>query len=200
MKTVTVLLYEGVDEMDFCGPLEVLASCRKVVDGKRTNKPAFHVETVAARVGSIRCAHGVQVLPDKSVMQALESDIVLVPGGPGARKDSAISPLLLEYLAKSTATAELVASVCTGAFIVAKAGLADGRRLATHHAATEELARQYPKVQVVPGQRVVTDGSSLISSAGVSAGIDLALALVERFEGREAARLTARRMEWPGSK
>ena len=200
MKTVTVLLYDGVDEMDFCGPLEVLASCRKVVDGKRTDKPAFHVETVAARVGSIRCAHGVQVLPDKSVTQALESDIIVVPGGPGARKDSAVSPLLLEYLAKSPATAELVASVCTGAFIVAKAGLADGRRMATHHAATEEFARQFPKVQVVSGQRVVTDGNNLISSAGISAGVDLALALVERYEGREAARMTARRMEWPGSK
>ena len=199
MKTVTMLLYEGVDEMDFCGPLEVLASCRKVVDGKRTDKPAFLVETIAARIGSIRCAHGVQVLPDKSVTQALESDIVLVPGGPGARQDSAVSSLLLEYLAKATATAELIASVCTGAFIVARTGIADGRRMATHHAASEELARQYPRIHVVTGQRVVTDGNDLISSAGISAGIDLALALVERYEGREAARMTARRMEWPGS-
>ena len=199
MKTVTMLLYEGVDEMDFCGPLEVLASCRKVVDGKRTDKPAFLVETIAARIGSIRCAHGVQVLPDKSVTQALESDIVLVPGGPGARQDSAVSSLLLEYLAKATATAELIASVCTGAFIVARTGIADGRRLATHHAASEELARQYPRIHVVTGQRVVIDGNDLISSAGISAGIDLALALVERYEGREAARMTARRMEWPGS-
>ena len=199
MKTVTMLLYEGVDEMDFCGPLEVLASCRKVVDGKRTDKPAFLVETIAARIGSIRCAHGVQVLPDKSVTQALESDIVLVPGGPGARQESAVSSLLLEYLAKATATAELIASVCTGAFIVARTGIADGRRLATHHAASEELARQYPRIHVVTGQRVVTDGNDLISSAGISAGIDLALALVERYEGREAARMTARRIEWPGS-
>ena len=199
MKTVTMLLYEGVDEMDFCGPLEVLASCRKVVDGKRTDKPAFLVETIAARIGSIRCAHGVQVLPDKSVTQALEADIVLVPGGPGARQDSAVSSLLLEYLAKATATAELIASVCTGAFIVARTGIADGRRMATHHAASEELARQYPRIHVVTGQRVVTDGNDLISSAGISAGIDLALALVERYEGREAARMTARRMEWPGS-
>lgn len=197
MKTVTMLLYDGVDEMDFCGPLEVLASCRKVVDGKRTDKPAFLVETIAARIGSIRCAHGVQVLPDKSVSQALEADIVLVPGGPGARQENSISPLLLEYLAKATATAELVASVCTGAFIVARTGIADGRRLATHHAASDELARLYPRVHVVTGQRVVTDGNDLISSAGISAGIDLALALVERYEGREAARMTARRMEWP---
>ena len=199
MKTVTILLYEGVDEMDFCGPLEVLASCRKVVDGKWTDKPAFLVETIAARIGSIRCAHGVQVLPDKSVTQALESDIVLVPGGPGARQDSAVSSLLLEYLAKATATAELIASVCTGAFIVARTGIADGRRMATHHAASEELARQYPRIHVVTGQRVVTDGNDLISSAGISAGIDLALAVVERYEGREAARMTARRIEWPGS-
>ncbi len=197
MKTVNVLLYEGVDEMDFCGPLEVLASCRKVVDGKWSDKPAFLVETVAARAGSIRCAHGVSVLVGKPVTLARESDIILVPGGPGARSEH-LPPALIEFLVRSSLTADLVASVCTGAFIVAKAGLADGRRLATHHALTGQLAQQYPDVQVVPGQRVVADGSNLISSSGISAGIDLALAIVERCEGRQSARLTARRMEWPG--
>jgi len=197
MKTVNVLLYEGVDEMDFCGPLEVLASCRKVVDGKWSDKPAFHVETVAARAGSITCAHGVSVLAGKQVSLARESDIILVPGGPGARSER-LPPALIEFLVRSSLTADLVASVCTGAFIVARAGLADGRRLATHHALTAQLAQQYPAVQVVPGQRVVADGSDLISSSGISAGIDLALALVERYEGRQTARLTARRMEWPG--
>lgn len=196
MKTVNVLLFEGVDEMDFCGPLETLASCRHVVDDKWSDKAVFHVETVAARAGSVKCAHGVTVIADKPVSQARESDIILVPGGPGARKE--LPPALLEFLVRSSLTAELVASVCTGAFIVAKAGLADGRRLATHHAMVGELARQYPLVQVVPGQRVIADGSDLISSAGISAGVDLALALVERYAGRQSARMTARRMEWPG--
>ena len=78
-------------------------------------------------------------------------------------------------------------------------GLADGRRLTTHHAALAELTRQYPKVEVVSGQRVVTDGDDLMSSGGISAGVDLALAIVERYAGRQAARLTAKRMEWPGA-
>ncbi len=77
--------------------------------------------------------------------------------------------------------------------------MADGRRLTTHHAAIAELARQYPNIQVVSGQRVVKDGEDLMSSGGISAGIDLALAIVERFAGPLAARMTARRMEWPGS-
>ena len=88
MKSVNVLLYEGVDEMDFICPLETLASCRQIIDGKRTDKPVFIVETIGARAGSINCAHGVTVIPDKPVSQARESDIILVPGGPGARKET----------------------------------------------------------------------------------------------------------------
>lgn len=197
IKTVNVLLYDGVDEMDFVGPLETLASCRQVIDGKWTDKPVFHVETVGARAGSVTCAHGVQILVNKFVSQARETDIVVVPGGPGARKES-LPPALIEFLARTSLTTELVASVCTGAFILGRAGLVDGRRIATHHAMTGELARQYPKAQVMPGQRVVADGKDLISSSGISAGIDLALAIVERYAGAQSARMTARRMEWPG--
>ena len=197
MKTVNILLYEGVDELDFCGPLETLASCREVVEGKWTDKPVFLVETVGARAGSVKCAHGLTVIPDKQVTQAREADIVIVPGGPGARKPGFPS-ILLEFLTRTSLTTELIASVSTGAFLVAKTGIADGRRLATHYALAAELARQYPAVQVVQGQRVVTDGKDLISSAGISAGVDLALAVAERYAGRQSSRMTARRLEWPG--
>ncbi len=143
MKTVDILLYDGVDELDFCGPYEALASCRKLMDGKWSEKPAFHVQTVADKRSTVQCSHGLCVLPDKSLAQAFEADIIIVPGGPGARKE--ILPLhILEFLRNASDTAEIIASVCTGAFILAKAGLADGHQMTTHSAQVEALAKTYP--------------------------------------------------------
>lgn len=198
MRTVDVLLYDGVDELDFCGPYEALASCRRLVDGKWSEKPAFHVQTVADTRATVQCSHGLAVLPDKTLAQAFEADIIIVPGGPGARKDTL--PLhIFEFLRSASDTAEIIASVCTGAFILAKAGLVDGRQITTHTAQVDALARQYPQVRVVKGARVVNGGGYLMSSAGMSAGIDLALAIISRYEGKETARLAARRLEWPGN-
>ena len=198
MKTVDVLLFDGVNELDFCGPFEALASCRKVVDGKWSDKPAFHVQTVADRRATVQCSHGLCVLPDKSLAQAFEADIIIVPGGPGARRDTL--PLhLMEFLHNAADTAEVIASVCTGAFILAKSGLADGHQMTTHSAQVETLAKMYPKVRVVKGARVVNGGDAIMSSAGMSAGIDLALAIITRYEGTETARLAAKRLEWTGN-
>ena len=198
MKTVDILLYEGVDELDFCGPYEVLASCRRLVDGKWSDKPAFQVQTIADRKATVQCAHKLCILPDKSLAEAYDADIVIVPGGPGSRKENL--PLhLIEFLQKAADTAEVIASVSTGAYILAKTGLADGHKMTTHASHLEILAKAYPKVKVVKGSRVVSCGKGILSSGGISAGLDLALTLIERFEGKETARLAARRMEWPGN-
>ena len=198
MKTVDVLLFDGVDELDFSGPYEVLASCRRVIDGKWSDKPAFHVQTVADGRKTVQCAHGLCVLPDKSLAQAFEADVIIVPGGPGARKETL--PLhMLEFLNNAYDTAEIIASVCTGAFILAKTGMTDGRQVTTHSAQIETLAKLYPKVKVIKGPRVVNGGGKLMSSAGISAGIDLALAIIARYEGKETAQLAAKRLEWSGN-
>ncbi len=198
MKTVDVLLYDGVDELDFCGPYEVLASCRRVLDGKWSEKPAFQVQTVADGRKTVQCAHGLCVLPDKLLTQAFEADIVIIPGGPGARRENL--PLhILEFLTRSEDSAEIIASVCTGAFILARTGLADGHQMTTHAAHTDNLARLYPKVRVVKGPRVVNGGGAIMSSAGISAGIDLALAIITRCEGKETAAFAAKRLEWTGN-
>lgn len=197
MKTVDVLLYDGIDELDFCGPYEVLASCRRVIDGKWSDKAVFHVETIAEHRSTVQCSHGLCVLPDKSLAQAREADIIVVPGGPGARKENL--PLhMMEFLQKATDTAEVMASISTGAFILGKAGLLNKRKVTTHTAQVEALARLYPTATVVKGPRVVIDGANFISSAGITAGIDLALSLIARYESKEAAAFAARRMEWPG--
>lgn len=198
MRSVDVLLYDGVDELDLCGPYEILASCRRVVDGKWSDKPAFHVQTVADRRATVQCAHKLCILPDKSLAEAFEADIIIIPGGPSSRKDNL--PLhILEFLCKASDTAELIASVSTGAYILARTGLADGHRVTTHASHLEPLAKAYPTIKVVKGSRVVSSGKTILSSAGISAGVDLALTIIERFEGKETARLAAKRLEWTGN-
>jgi transcriptional regulator GlxA family with amidase domain len=197
MKTVNIILYEGVAELDFCGPFEALASCRRMANGKWSDKPAFHVETVAEHRATIQCASGLTVLPDKSLKQARESDIILVPGGPGARKET-LSPHLLEYLQTARDTAELFASVGTGAFILGRAMLLKGRRATTHSTQLQTFANLFAHTSVVQGPRVVSDGLDLMSSGGMTAGLDLALAMILRYEGDDTARMAAKRLEWNG--
>lgn len=198
MISVDVLLYDGIEELDLCGPYEVLASCRKVVNGRWSDKPAFRVETVAERHTTVRCANGLSVLPNKPLAKALDADILIVPGGPGARKEH-VPVQTLEFIQRSAQTCEVLCAVCTGTFLLGSAGLLDGRRVTTHHAKLEELSKLYPKAIVIHGQRVVVDSKdgNLITSSGISAGIDLALALISRFEGKETATLAAKRIEWP---
>lgn len=197
MKTVNIVLYEGVAELDFCGPFEALASCRRLSDGKWSDKPAFIVETIAEHRATLTCANGLTVLPDKSLAQARESDIILVPGGPGARKET-LSPRLIEYLQNARDTAELIGSVGTGAFILGRALLLKGRRATTHSTQLQTLANLFAHTRVVQGPRVVSDGLDLITSGGMTAGLDLALTLIMRYEGDDTARLAARRLEWNG--
>lgn len=200
MTTVDVLLYDGVDELDFAAPLEILASCRRLVNGKWSDRHAFTVQTVAEFRSPVRTAHGLNVIADKTLETAPEADIVIVPGGPGAQRDPL--PLkLIEFLRQSRDTADVIASVCTGAFILAKVGLADHHQITTHHARCADLQHLYPKSRVITGQRVVTDGRDghLMSTGGITCGVDLALALIQRYEGRDTAAYAAKRLEWPGT-
>jgi len=199
MTTVDIILFDGVDELDFAMPYEILASCRKLVDGRWSDRPAFKVQTVAEYRTPVRCANGLSVIADRTFDQAPESDIVIIPGGPGAQRD----PLpfkLVEFLGQASDTSDVIASICTGAFVLAKIGLADHHQMTTHHARTAELQRLYPRIRVVTGQRVVSDGRDrfLMSAGGITCGVDLALALIARYEGKDTAAYAAKRLEWPG--
>jgi len=196
MRQVDVLIFDGVDELDLCGPVDVLASCCQTLAGRWGEKKAFRVQTVAERLGPIHTAHGMRILPDKSLGQAMDSDIIIVPGGPAARKEHHPAGVL-EWITKSSHTAELVCSISSGVFILGRAGLLGGRKVTTHQTLIEELKRQFPKSTVISGVRYVEDGQTLLTSAGISAGIDAALRIVERFEGAACARLAAQRIEWP---
>ncbi len=180
-RTVAVLLFEGVELLDFAGPAEVFI----VADEGR----AFRVVTVADRAGPVRTMGGVSISPDFTCADAPRADVAVVPGG-DTRNAGAGG---IDWIRRSAAEAEIVLSVCMGAFLLAEAGLLDGIEATTHRWGIERLRKAAPSCRVTAGKRFV-DCGRIITTAGVTAGIDGALRVVERLLGPEAARWTA--SEW----
>jgi len=184
--TTGILLFEDAEELDFVGPFEVLAAAANVTGEGRT-------VTIAEREGQVRCAKGLRVLPDHSFANAPALDVVLVPGGIGTRREVA-NPVLIDWLRKAGAHATWVTSVCTGSLLLHEAGFARGKRVTTHWAFVPEF-RKRPEVTVLDGPRYVRDGT-LLTSAGVSAGIDMTLWLVGQIHSPEVARKVQRYIQY----
>ena len=185
-STTGILLFEGAEELDFVGPWEVLTATAQVTGEGRT-------VTIAEGEGPVRCAKGLRVLPDHSFANAPALDVVLVPGGIGTRREVG-NPALIDWLRKAGARATWVTSVCTGSLLLHEAGFARGKRVTTHWAFVPEF-RKRPEVTVLDGPRYVRDGS-LVTSAGVSAGIDMALWLVGQLHSPEVARKVQRYLQY----
>jgi transcriptional regulator GlxA family with amidase domain len=183
--TTGILLFDDAEELDYVGPWEVLTSAR--LEGDR-------VVTIAERADAVRSAKGLRVLPDHTFDDAPPLDVVLVPGGRGTRRE-VDNPVLTAWLAGVSASATWVTSVCTGSFLLHAAGPAVGRRVATHWAAVDELARRAPDLTIDAEARWVVDGN-LVTSAGVSAGIDMALWLVGELYGVDHARKVRRHIQY----
>jgi transcriptional regulator GlxA family with amidase domain len=185
--TTGILLFDGAEELDFAGPWEVFTMAR--MGGHEDDR----VVTIAAHDRPVRCAKGLRVLPDHTFADAPPLDVLLVPGGQGTR--SAVDdPVLIDWLRKAAEPCSWVTSVCTGALLLHGAGLARGRRVTTHWAFVPQL-RERGDVTVLERVRWVRDGR-LVTSAGVSAGIDMALWLVGQIYGADHARATQRLMEY----
>lgn len=186
ITTIGILLFEGVEELDFAGPWEVFtmaAECgAKVV-----------TVTVAETAGTIRCAKGLQVVADHGFADAPKLDVLLVPGGMGTRREIG-NPHTLDWIRRTAAGCSWVTSVCTGALLLAGAGVVQGRRYTTHWAFADNLA-SLGEGRVVKDVRYVADGN-LVTAAGVSAGIDMSLWLIGRMFGDELARTTQKYMEY----
>lgn len=182
--TVAILVFPDVEILDFAGPYEVLAMSE-----------TFDVFLVAETADLVRCRGGLVVKPDHAIDDCPPFDVLLVPGGPGARRLAAEGGTLVDWLGAAAPTAATTAGVCTGSLVLSRAGLLEGRAATTHWASLDRLAEN-PAVRVRRGVRVVDDGA-VVTSAGVSAGIDLALHLVERQAGADRARLVAERIEYP---
>jgi transcriptional regulator GlxA family with amidase domain len=194
LKTA-VLIFPEVEVLDFAGPFEVLASTRLPGSTDRSERPrAFDVFTVARAKTPVTCRGGLIVQPNHSFADSPVPDILVVPGGYGvlpAMEDAET----LRWVREASTGAKLTTSVCTGAFLLASAGLLDGQPATTHWAEIEEMRRRFPSVTVHDDYRVVESGRT-ITSAGVSAGLDMTLHLITRLFGREAARETARSIEY----
>jgi transcriptional regulator GlxA family with amidase domain len=188
-KNVAILLFDDVEVLDFSGPFEVFA----LADELR-GYVEFNVFTVAENIGTIRARNGLKVVPHFSREDCPAPHVLIVPGGFGTRA-LLNKPALLEWLRLKSKHAELVMSVCTGALVLAKAGLLDGLRATTHHESFELLRSLAPRTEVVETGRFVDNGH-VLTAAGISAGIDCSLHAVGRLLGSETADETARQMEY----
>ena len=189
-RNVAILIFDEVEVLDFCGPFEVFAVTREDDAGE---KP-FHVYTVAEKPGPVIARHGFSVNPAYTIHDCPAPDILLVPGGQGTRREIN-NPALMAWIAEQAGRVELLLSVCTGSLMLAKAGLLDSLRATTYHTAFDRLADLAPTATLCPGLRYVDNGH-IITSAGISAGIDMSLHVVGRLLGEAAARATARQMEY----
>lgn len=193
-KTVGIAIFDDIEVLDFCGPFEVF-SVTRLDEAKRREEPSpFDVKLIAQNGGQIRTSGGMQVGADYGFKNCPRLDILCVPGGWGTRRELD-NPVMLSWLRERAAEVELITSVCTGSMLLGFAGLLEGRRATTHWRSLEWMAQSFPTTKVIHDQHVVDDGS-LISSAGISAGIDMALTVVKRYCGEAVARAAARQMEY----
>lgn len=187
-RDVLIVLYEGIQSLDVTGPLEVFTGASRYQEARGLG-PAYQISTASPGGRPVTTSSGLRLVPDRALQAGQGADTVVLPGG----NNGAPVPGLADWLRGTAGRARRVASVCTGAFVLAEAGLLAGRRATTHWAYAGELARRYPDVRVDPEPIHIRDGA-IATSAGVTAGIDLALALVEEDIGRRAALSVARHL------
>ena len=190
MNMIGVLAFDGAEELDVVGPWEVLTASSALLE--RDGAPPDQVLLVAAGLEPVRCRKGMRLLPDATFADHPPLDVVVVPGGDGTLLASA-DRTLLDWLARVGAEASWVASVCTGALLLHASGLATGKRLATHRVFEDRLTEL--GADVVRDARWVADGN-VVSSQGVSAGIDMALWLVGQLHSPRHARATQRYIQY----
>ena len=177
---IMIVIFPDVEELDFVGPYEVFSFLNKV--GQEVS-----VFTVSQEGTPLRCANGLRVEPDYSFATAPQADWLIIPGGQGRHKEMH-NPVMLDFVTRAAKEAAIIASVCTGAFILANAGLLSQGRATTYHLALDELQALKPELNVT-GERIEQQGN-VYMAAGVSAGIDLALHLCDRLKpglGRQVA-------------
>jgi transcriptional regulator GlxA family with amidase domain len=183
-----ILIFDDAEELDFVGPFEVFTMARQLkADGSE-------VLLIAERDAPVRCAKGMRVLPDATTASCGKLDVLLVPGGQGTRREVE-NTALLAWIAEQAKTATWVTSVCTGAMLLTAAGPAKGKRVTTHWAFVETLRARKEASEVLENFRYVQDGN-VVTSAGVSAGIDMALWLVGQIHDVPFARGVQRAMEY----
>jgi transcriptional regulator GlxA family with amidase domain len=196
-KRVGIVVFDGVEILDFCGPYEVFSVTRLPDhDGPEDVSP-YDVHLVAEHSTPCTTTGGMIVTPHHDFTTCPPLDLLLVPGGNGTRREQA-NPAMLAWLRERARAAELVTSVCTGALVLGHAGLLDGRRATTHWEALATMRSALPAVTVDATRHYIRDGDRM-TAAGIAAGIDMALRIVADDLGEAVARMSARYMEYPYS-
>ena len=193
-KRVGILVFPNVEVLDFCGPFEVFSVTRLNEAARRETPSPFEVLSVAEGADPVTTTGGMRVIPDVTIETCPPLDILVVPGGMGTRQEIK-NERLLAWIAARGKAVETLTSVCTGSMLLGQAGLLDGRHATTHWRSLPWMRDSFPTVTVEEKLHVVEDGN-VLTSAGISAGIDMALRVVARYHGEEVARATARNMEY----
>ena len=194
-KRVGIVIFDDVEVLDFCGPFEVFSAVRIDEEKRREEPSPFEVRLVAEKSAPIVATGGLRVIPDHAFQACPKLDILVVPGGWGTRRELK-NPVMLDWLKSRAAEVETLTAVCTGSMLLGSAGLLDGLHATTHWKSLDWMRDSFPAVSVHYDQHVVENGR-VVTSAGISAGIDMALKVVARYCGEPAARATARHMEYP---
>jgi transcriptional regulator GlxA family with amidase domain len=185
---IGILIFDDAEELDFVGPYEVFTMARQL------KSDGTEVLLVAERDAPVTCAKGMRVLPHATTANCGKLDVILVPGGQGTRRE-VDNKDLLTWIAQTAKTATWITSVCTGAMLLTAAGPARGKRVTTHWGFVEALRARKEAAEVLEHFRYVQDGN-VVTSAGVSAGIDMALWLVGQIHDIPFARSVQRAMEY----
>ncbi len=192
-STIGILIFDDAEELDFVGPWEVFTMSNEAREHLKDATAKDRVLTVSQNGGAVKCAKGMRVIADHSFADCPPLDVLLIPGGEGTRRE-AQNPAMLEWIASTAAKCAWVTSVCTGSLLLTEAGPAVGKRVTTHWAFVDALTER-GKATVLKNVRYVRDGN-VVTAAGVSAGIDMALWLTGQMHGAAHARTTQRLMEY----
>ncbi|MBY0599039.1 DJ-1/PfpI family protein [Bacillus bingmayongensis] len=187
---VGIFLFNEVEVLDFAGPFEVFS-----VTTEMNGVHPFTVHTVSQDGNMITARNGLKVQPDFSIKDLPPVDILKIPGGLGAREYGMKNEIIINWIKQQMQEVKLMASVCTGALLLAKAGLLDSRKATTHWASIERFRDEFPNVEVLENVKFVDEGH-IITSAGISAGINMSFHIVKNLLGIEIAETTAKRMEY----
>jgi transcriptional regulator GlxA family with amidase domain len=188
---VAFLLDEGATMIDFAGPWEAFQ------DAIVSDDAGFELYTVAPTRNSLRSSGGMEIVPRYALAGAPQPKVVVIPAQLGGRQAAPTTPQKTEWLRHVATNADVVMSVCTGAFLLARTGMLDGFRATTHHDSYDEFAGQFPNVRLLRGRRFVDNGK-FVTAGGLTSGVDGALHVVARYYGLDAARASAAYMEHHG--
>ena len=196
-STITLLAFDNMEALDFAGPYEVFTTAARVAAGLTTNSqkvtPRFQVATVSLDGAVVTARAGLRVLPDGALDRVKHTDVLVIPGG--VVNAVMACPITRGWIKGLHAITIITASVCTGAFVLAAAGVITDHEVTTHWEDLDDLQQQFPSLFVTRDVRWV-DQRRIVTSAGISAGMDMSLHLVARLAGPELAERTARQMDY----